>query len=148
MAHSAHAATLRTVVCSTCLPRRNPWLMLAEKASFAALTIFAAFSNMKFFIPAFIVGVACGMQTEGGSRTGHHHHTGGCSQGFLARVTGIELPEVLSVGAEVAGIASHVDHHKLHFIGSATIALYAGALAGQKAAASARWTCSCITCLC
>lgn len=112
---------------------RLEWHEIAEKVGFAALTIFAAYRNISFFIPALLAGICCGLETQGGSRLGRLNGAA-CSQGFLARITGVELPQIVSVGADLAAIASHIDHHAFPSIGSATIGLYAGAWAGQQGA--------------
>jgi hypothetical protein len=112
---------------------RLEWHEIAEKVGFAALSIFAAYRSIKFFMPAFLAGIFCGLQMQGGSRPGRLNGAA-CSQGFLARITGVELPQIVSVIADLAAIASHIDHHAFPSIGSATIGLYAGAWAGQQGA--------------
>ena len=114
-------------------PDRLEWHEIAEKVGFAALSIFAAYRSIKFFIPAFLAGVFCGLQSQGGSRLGRLNGSA-CSQGFLARITGVQLPQIVSVGADLAAIASHIDHHAFPSIGSPTIGLYAGAWVGQQRA--------------
>lgn len=106
---------------------------LLEKVSAIALGIFAAYACFELFLPFFLLGAAVGLYQY---YSGEHAHAekgrSSCSQGFLEQVTGVKLPPLLSLGANLAVTWCHIDHHTTIF--APIVGLSLGAWAGQTMA--------------
>lgn len=104
---------------------------ILEKVSAVALGAFAAYASMELFLPFLLLGTAVGLYQHFSSTRDHADgSTGsGCSQGFLEQLTGVKLPPLLSLGANLAITWCHIDHHTSIFV--PVIALSLGAWAGQ-----------------
>ncbi len=104
---------------------------ILEKVSAVALGAFAAYASIELFLPFLALGVAVGLYQYFSSTRDHADGSGGsgCSQGFLEQLTGVKLPPLLSLGANLAITWCHIDHHTSIFV--PVIALSLGAWAGQ-----------------
>jgi hypothetical protein len=103
-----------------------------EKASAIALGIFSAYTNLKLFIPVFLLGISLGIYNyfEGINKHTHSSSTSSCSQGFMEQLTGIKLPAPLSLIANIAITVCHIDHHDTVFV--PIVAASIGAWTGQS----------------
>lgn len=108
--------------------------VLLEKVSAVALGAFAAYASFELFLTFFLTGTAVGIYqyitTGPREETGHGGST--CSQGFLEQLTGVKLPPLISLGANLAITWCHIDHHTSVFV--PIIGLGIGAWAGQTGA--------------
>jgi hypothetical protein len=104
---------------------------MLEKVSAVALGAFAAMADMGLFIPFFTAGAALGLYQYLSSTHREAHASSGsaCSQGFLEQLTGVKLPPLISLGANMAITWCHIDHHSSVFV--PVIALILGDWAGQ-----------------
>ncbi len=105
---------------------------LLEKVSAVAVGVFAAFASIELFLPLFLTGTAVGIYQ---SLTAEHVHNetrkvSSCSQGFLEQLTGVKLPPLLSLGANLAVTWCHIDHHTTVFV--PVVGLTLGAWAGKS----------------
>ncbi|MBM3207965.1 MAG: hypothetical protein FJZ57_05095 [Chlamydiae bacterium] len=89
----------------------------AEKVSVLALGILSAMADIKLFIPFFLCGLGYGIYSAiNNENAGPHQSASACSQGFLEQITGIRLPRPVSLIANVAITACHIDHHSSVFV--------------------------------
>ncbi len=104
---------------------------MLEKVSAIALGVFAAMADMGLFTSFFTAGVAMGLYQYLSSthREAAAPSGSGCSQGFLEQLTGIKLPPLISLGANMAITWCHIDHHTSIFV--PVIGLTLGDWAGQ-----------------
>lgn len=89
-----------------------------EKISAIALGVFSAYTNWKLFIPFFFVGVCIGVYSYlQDKRASDHMHPGSsCAHGLLEQLTGVKLPPVISLAANIAVTICHIDHHADVFV--------------------------------
>lgn len=104
---------------------------LLEKVTAIALGVFCAYASMELFLPFFFAGVAIGLYQHLSSNVLEEAPAGisSCSQGFLEQLTGVRLPPLISLVANVAVIWCHIDHHTAIFVPIVGISL--GAWSGQ-----------------
>lgn len=116
-----------------CVPKKKMTVMeVLEKISAVALIIFAAYVNPVLFIGFALLGLGVGIYNYCVS-TKQHKHDGAsaCSQGFLEHLIGVKLPAPISLAANLAITACHIDHHSEIFV--PIVGLTAGAWLGQNA---------------
>ena len=107
---------------------------LLEKVTAVALGVFCAYASMELFLPFFLAGMAIGLYqhfTSEGVRAGPTGITS-CSQGFLEQLTGVKLPPLVSLVANVGVTWCHIDHHTAIFVPIVGVSL--GAWSGQAVA--------------
>lgn len=111
-------------------------IRILEKISAAALGVFAAYVDLKLFLPFAILGIGIGIYNYMSNAKSHSHSHGevggACSQGFLEHLTGVKLPPVVSLVTNLAITACHIDHHSMVFV--PIMGLSIGAWIGQNAA--------------
>lgn len=117
-------------------PAKKGFLKVLEKVCAIALGAFAALLSLKLFVPFFLIGVGIGAYDYfKGDRTAHHHHdhahaASGCSYGLVEQLTGVRLPVVVSLIANMAMTLAHMEHHVEVFV--PVIATTLGAWAGES----------------
>ena len=109
-------------------------MRVLEKVSALALGVFAAYVNLWLFVPFAVLGVGIGIYNyyaavQQGRRDAA---ASACSQGFLESLTGVKLPAPISLLANLAITAVHIDHHSDVFV--PIVGLSVGAWFGQNAA--------------
>ena len=110
----------------------------AEKVSVLALGILSAMADIKLFIPFFLCGLGYGIYSAiNNENAGPHQAASACSQGFLEQITGIRLPRPVSLIANVAITACHIDHHSSVFV--PITALSFGAWVGKNGVEFKDW---------
>jgi len=113
-------------------------MAIAEKISVLALGVLSAMADFKLFLPFFIAGLGYGIYSAVTNQNGASHQIGSaCSQGFLEQITGIGLPRPVSLLANVAITACHIDHHSSVFV--PVTALSFGAWIGKIGLEFSRW---------
>jgi hypothetical protein len=114
---------------------------ILEKVSAIALGIFAAYASMELFLSFLLLGTAVGLYQHFSSTSNQANSSAGtgCSQGFLEQLTGVKLPPLISLGANLAVTWCHIDHHTDVFV--PIIALSLGAWAGQSLGSLASRVC-------
>lgn len=109
----------------------NKALSIARKVCAVALGVLAAYIAPLLFVPSFAVGVVVGILTHRVIvHNSHHHKGGGCSHGFIEDAAGVKLPETLTMLANAAVMAVHIDHHDTVFVPivGLTLGVWAGNL--------------------
>jgi hypothetical protein len=91
---------------------------LTEKISAIALGIFSAYTNLKLFVPFFLAGVAIGIYSYNQDKDPckKTHPTSSCAHGLIEQLTGVKLPRVVSLIANIAVTVCHIDHHATVFV--------------------------------
>lgn len=103
---------------------------VAKKVTFVALAAFAWTLNASHFLLGFAAGASWSLLTPS-TETGHCHHSGGgCSDGALEALSGIQLPNPVGLAAGTAILWTHLDHHPFPFV--LLLGFHAGALAGRN----------------
>lgn len=104
-----------------------------EKISAVALGVFAASVSLKLFLPFFFVGVCIGMHsyTQDTKAKNPLHSISSCAHGLLEQLTGVKLPRLVSLTANIAVTVCHIDHHSVVFVPITGVTL--GAWAGKIA---------------
>lgn len=104
-----------------------------EKISAIALGVFSAYVNWKLFVPYFFVGVCIGIYsyTQDNASCSRPHPVSSCAHGLLEQLTGVKLPPVISLVANIAITVCHIDHHSTVFVPIIGISL--GAWLGKTA---------------
>lgn len=114
-----------------------------EKISLVALSVIAAYTSPKLFFPFFGTGIvlgtclywnkriswpcnpekSCSHEKQTCAHDDHEnptcsteHGSGGCSQGFMEQLTGVQLPAPLKLGVNIAVTVGHIDHHSTIFV--------------------------------
>lgn len=89
-----------------------------EKISAIALGIFSAYVNLELFVPFFFAGVCIGVYSYIQDRTlcNQGHLSSSCAHGLLEQLTGVKLPPVISLAANIAVTVCHIDHHATVFV--------------------------------
>ena len=89
-----------------------------EKISAAALGIFSACVSFKLFVPFFFTGISIGIYSyiQDKKSCGHTDLTSSCAHGLLEQLTGVKLPPIVSLAANVAATVCHIDHHSNVFV--------------------------------
>ena len=107
-------------------------LSIARKVCAVALGVLAAYTAPWLFVPSFALGAIVGVFTHQViAHNSHHHKGGGCSHGFIEDAAGVKLPETLSLIANAAVMAVHIEHHDSVFVPivGLTLGLWAGNMA-------------------
>jgi hypothetical protein len=106
-------------------------LYILEKVTAVALAVFCAYACMELFLPFFLVGMAVGLYQHISAQGQLEGPTGAasCSQGFLEQLTGVRLPRLVSLIANVGVTWCHIDHHTTIFV--PVVAVSVGAWVGQ-----------------
>ena len=137
---------LRTRLPQNAIPAEKPStfdkvMSAAEKVSVLALGILSAMADIKLFIPFFLCGLGYGIYCAiNNENAGPHQSGSACSQGFLEQITGIRLPRPVSLIANVAITACHIDHHSSVFV--PITALSFGAWVGKNGLEFKDWAVS------
>lgn len=99
-------------------PSSNLFMNVLEKISAIALGIFSAFTSLELFIPFFFVGVCIGFYSYMQEKESceHSHPVSSCANGFLEQLTGVKLPPIISLAANIAVTICHIDHHATVFV--------------------------------
>lgn len=89
-----------------------------EKISAVALGVFSAIVDWKLFVPFFFVGTGIGIYSyiQDSKVGGHVHPISSCANGLLEQLTGVKLPPVVSLAANIAVTVCHIDHHSTVFV--------------------------------
>lgn len=105
-----------------------------EKISAIALGVFSAYVSWELFVPFFFVGVCIGVYsyTQDKASCAHAGQASSCAHGLLEKLTGVKLPPLISLAANIAVTVCHIDHHATVFVPVIGISL--GAWAGKTAA--------------
>jgi hypothetical protein len=118
-------------------PESSTFLEVLGKVCMVALTAFAAWTNFLYFVPFFLLGIGIGIYN-------HFHESPAnaqgrlvspCSQGFLEQLSGVRLPALVALVANVATTVCHIDHHDTVFV--PIVGVSVGAWAGKMAAEGA-----------
>lgn len=112
----------------------NKGMRIIEKVSAIAMGIIAAMTDLKLFVPFFLVGCAIGFY-QYATEPEHRRHggiTSSCSQGFIEGLTGVKLPPLVSLVANIAVTVCHIDHHSDVFVPVVGVSI--GAWVGKSAA--------------
>lgn len=114
--------------------KKSSMLRVLECVSAVALGVFSAITNIKLFVPFFLVGMAIGVYQylKEGKQAGNNAPVSACSQGFLEQLTGSRLPVVISLMANIAVTLCHIDHHSDVFV--PIVALTLGTWVGKVGA--------------
>lgn len=104
-----------------------------EKISAIALGVFSAYTSRKLFVPYFFVGFCIGVYSniQNEKSCDHPHSVSSCAHGLLEQLTGVKLPRIVSLAANIAATVCHIDHHETVFVPVTGISL--GAWAGKIA---------------
>ena len=120
-AHHAH---------STTKSKMTKLMDILEKVGAIALGVFAAFTNIRLFIPFFLVGVGIGIYNHFTQvKNPAKFHSAGCSQGVLEQLPGANLPGPLVLAGSIAVAICHIEHHDTVFV--PIVATYIGAWLGK-----------------
>lgn len=111
----------------------NKLINILEKISAVALGAFSAYVNWKLFVPFFFAGVCIGIYNYAQeTKSSDHVHAGSsCVHGVIEQLTGVKLPPIVSLAANVALTLDHIDHHSSVFVPIVGISL--GAWVGNAA---------------
>ncbi len=113
---------------------RTDLLMSAiEKVSALALGIFSAYVSLELFVPFFIASISIGIYSYMNDKQSceHNHAGSSCAHGLLEQLTGVKLPPIISLAANIAVTVCHIDHHAIVFV--PIIASSLGAWLGKTA---------------
>lgn len=104
-----------------------------EKISAIALGVFSAYTSRKLFVPYFFVGFCIGIysNSQNNNSCDHSSPVSSCAHGLLEQLTGVKLPKIVSLAANIAATVCHIDHHETVFVPITGISL--GAWAGKIA---------------
>lgn len=92
-------------------------IKIIEKISAVALGAFSAYTNWKLFVPFFFAGVCIGVYSSMQDKKANHIHPGSsCAHGLLEQLTGVKLPPIISLAANIAVTVCHIDHHADVFV--------------------------------
>jgi len=105
-------------------------MQILEKISFVALAAFAGYTSPRLFLSfvggGTVLSIYLHWDAKSPCKNPHsedkHTHVhdegdgGGCSQGFLEKLTGVRLPAPLGLAANFAITACHIDHHDSIFV--------------------------------
>lgn len=96
----------------------NMLIKIMEKISAIAIGIFSAYVNWKLFVSFFFAGVCIELYNhiQGGASCDHPRPVSSCAHGLLEQQTGINLPPLISLAANVAITICHIDHHETVFV--------------------------------
>lgn len=132
--HKSHSSGTHAPDCCGHVKKKSKFqkiMDIADKVSAVALGIFAAYINWKLFVPFFFLGICIGSYTYlQNKKSNQHPHSGTtCAQGFLEKLTGVQLPAPVSLAANIAVTVAHIDHHSNVFVPIVGVSL--GAWAGD-----------------
>lgn len=133
---AAQAPHLRTEICHHHQENStfDVLINIIEKISAIVLGIFSAYVCLELFIPFFFIGIAIGIYsyTQDKKSCDHTHPGSSCAHGLLEQLTGVKLPKIVSLGANLAVTVCHIDHHAAVFVPVVGISL--GAWIGKMVA--------------
>ncbi|MBA3817014.1 MAG: hypothetical protein H0X29_10960 [Parachlamydiaceae bacterium] len=121
-----------------CQPKENNsfdfFVSIIEKMSAIALGVFSNSINSKLFVPSFFVGMVIGVYSyfEEKKSCQEIHPVSSCAHGLLEQLTGVKLPPIVSLVANLAVTVCHIEHHEAVFVPIIGISL--GSWAGKTAA--------------
>ena len=106
---------------------------IIEKISAIALGVFSAYTSRTLFVPYFFVGFCIGIYSniQNKDSCDHPDTVSSCAHGLLEQLTGVKLPRIVSLAANIAVTVCHIDHHETVFVPVIGISL--GAWAGKTA---------------
>ncbi len=89
-----------------------------EKISAIALGAFSLYTNWQLFVPFFFVGTCVGIYSYIQDKKSCHEHNpaSSCAHGLLEQLTGVKLPPIISLVANIAVTVCHIDHHATVFV--------------------------------
>lgn len=89
-----------------------------EKISAVALGVFSCYVNWKLFVPYFFIGMTIGVYSylQNKKSSDHIHAASSCANGLVEQLTGVKLPPVVSLAANLAVTVCHIDHHAVVFV--------------------------------
>jgi hypothetical protein len=89
-----------------------------EKISAVALGVFSCYVNWKLFVPYFFIGMTIGVYSylQNNKSNDHVHAASSCANGLVEQLTGVKLPPVVSLAANLAVTVCHIDHHASVFV--------------------------------
>jgi len=104
-----------------------------ERISAIALGIFSAYVSWKLFVPFFFIGICIEIYSyvQNEKPCGHTHLVSSCAHGLLEQLTGVKLPPIVSLAANIAVTVCHIDHHSIVFV--PIIGISIGAWLGKSA---------------
>ena len=129
-----HCTSCTNTVCHTPPPTMADRAMRAiEKISAVALGIFSASVDSELFVASFIVGIGIGIYSYATEKqpSAQPHGGPGCTQGLLEQLTGVRLPPLISLAANLGMAVCHIEHHSSVFV--PIIAASLGAWVGKMA---------------
>jgi len=115
LVHNGPCASHRS--CSQARSDLAEFISVAEKVSAVALGAFSFYTSWQLFVPFFFVGACIGIYSDikdGKSRDSHP--VSSCAHGFLEQLTGVQLPSMLSLVANIAVTVCHIEHHVAVFV--------------------------------
>lgn len=123
--HSPHLAKKQSMM--------DKLLRVLEKVSLVAVAVFSAMTSFGLFASSFAAGFVIGLWSgrELNAEPNDHNHSL-CAHGFLEHLTGVRLPAPLALGANVAILVAHIDHHAPVFV--PIVGLTYGIWTGREAA--------------
>lgn len=109
------------------------FIHIVEKISAVALGVFSAYICLELFVPYFFAGVCIGIYSyiQNEKACDHAHAGSSCAYGLLEQLTGVKLPRIVSLIANVAVTVCHIDHHATVFVPITGVSL--GAWLGKTA---------------
>lgn len=94
------------------------FINIIEKISAVALGAFSLYTSWQLFVPFFSVGLCIGIYsyiTDEKSCNGSNQ-VSSCTHGLLEGLTGVKLPPLISIVANIAVAVCHIDHHATVFV--------------------------------
>jgi len=115
-------------------PKFDFLVSAVEKISAVALGVFSTYVNSKLFAPFFFVGMCIGVYSyiEDKKSCQQTHPVSSCAHGLLEQLTGVKLPPIVSLVANLAVTVCHIEHHQAVFVPITGISL--GSWVGKTAA--------------
>jgi hypothetical protein len=117
----------------------DQFIQIAMKVSVVVLGLISLLACPDIFAPFFAIGSLIGIVTHWNSGPSDNHQNPGgfCTQGFLEAATGVKLPDIANVAANVALTFVHLQHHEEAYV--PLIGLYVGTWVGKELAPHINW---------
>lgn len=116
----SHISSHHEIECGSLKKRSKADLLIniIEKISAVVLGVFSAYTCWKLFVPFFFLGCGIGIYTfiKAKKSCDHSHPVSACANGFLEQLTGVKLPKIASLAANIAVTICHIDHHAVVFV--------------------------------
>ncbi|GAB4226604.1 MAG: hypothetical protein Tsb0021_02760 [Chlamydiales bacterium] len=96
----------------------DPLINIIEKISAIALGALSFYINRQLFVPFFFVGVCIGIygHIKDKNTCSGHPPVSSCAHGLLEQLTGVKLPPVITLIANISVTVCHIDHHATVFV--------------------------------